>query len=152
MTLLYAMQIDGGPVKIGVSSNVQWRARTIKSKWRVAIADIQHVEVPGNGRVAEQLAHEALSDRALGQELFNVSMDEAKRAIAAVAEVLADGSHPRLQAYGSRKIAHQSQQVPASLKDDLQALADADRRKLGPYIQLVLEAHVDAKKKEGRRK
>lgn len=42
--------------------------------------------------------------------------------------------------------------VPKRLKEELQVLADADRRKLGPYIQLVLEAHVDAKKKEGRRK
>jgi len=39
-----------------------------------------------------------------------------------------------------------SYRVPQSLKDALQKLADADRRKLGPYIQLVLEEHVVAKK------
>ena len=38
--------------------------------------------------------------------------------------------------------------VPKRLKEELQALADADRRKLGPYIQLVLEAHVEAKRAE----
>ena len=32
-----------------------------------------------------------------------------------------------------------SYRVPAGLKQALQNLADADRRKLGPYIQLVLE-------------
>jgi len=42
--------------------------------------------------------------------------------------------------------------VPRKLKEALQALADADKRKLGPYVQLVLEAHVEAKKKEGKRK
>jgi hypothetical protein len=35
-------------------------------------------------------------------------------------------------------------------KEGHQKLADADRRKLGPYIQLVLEAHVEAKH-EGKR-
>jgi hypothetical protein len=38
-----------------------------------------------------------------------------------------------------------SYQVPAPLKVKLQKLADADRRKLGPYIQIVLEDHVTAK-------
>lgn len=32
--------------------------------------------------------------------------------------------------------------IPATLKQDLQKLADADRRKLGPYVQIVLEQHV----------
>ncbi len=44
-----------------------------------------------------------------------------------------------------------SYRVPQSLKGDLQKLADADRRKLGPYIQIVLEEHVAAKK-AGKRK
>ena len=42
--------------------------------------------------------------------------------------------------------------VPKRLKAELQALADADRRKLGPYLQLVLEAHVEAKKREDKRR
>ena len=32
---------------------------------------------------------------------------------------------------------------PAELKAALQKLADTDKRKLGPYIQIVLEAHVE---------
>lgn len=44
-----------------------------------------------------------------------------------------------------------SYRVPQSLKDELQKLADADRRKLGPYIQIVLEEHVAASK-SGKRK
>jgi hypothetical protein len=40
--------------------------------------------------------------------------------------------------------------VPKSLKEALQELADADRRKLGPYIQLVLEAHVEAMKADAK--
>ncbi|MGE3914076.1 MAG: Arc family DNA-binding protein [Hyphomicrobiaceae bacterium] len=32
--------------------------------------------------------------------------------------------------------------IPAELRDKLQALADADHRKLAAYITLVLERHV----------
>ena len=44
-----------------------------------------------------------------------------------------------------------SYRVSQELKDALQTLADADKRKLGPYVELVLEAHV-ASKKAGKRK
>ena len=36
--------------------------------------------------------------------------------------------------------------IPQWLKDELQQLADADDRKLGPYVQRVLERHVTAEK------
>ena len=36
--------------------------------------------------------------------------------------------------------------MPEALKAELQKLANADRRKLGPYILIVLEEHVAAKK------
>jgi len=52
----------------------------------------------------------------------------------------------------TEKKAALSYQIPEKLKEELQRLADADRRKLGPYVQLVLEAHVEAKKKEGKRR
>ena len=40
-----------------------------------------------------------------------------------------------------------------SLKEALVELAKADRRTLASYIELVLEAHVDAKKKQdGKRR
>jgi hypothetical protein len=42
--------------------------------------------------------------------------------------------------------------VRPSLKAELAKLAAADRRSLSSYIQLVLEAHVEAKKKEGRKR
>jgi hypothetical protein len=45
-----------------------------------------------------------------------------------------------------------SYRVPADLKQAIQNLADADRRKLGPCIQLVLEAHVEQKRKEGKKR
>ena len=37
--------------------------------------------------------------------------------------------------------------MPQELKDALKKLADADKRKLWPYIQIVLEEHVSAKKR-----
>lgn len=48
-----------------------------------------------------------------------------------------------------------SYRIPAQLKEDLKKLADADRRKLGPYLLLVLEEHVAEQKaaaKKGRSK
>ena len=45
------------------------------------------------------------------------------------------------------KSAALSYRIPEALKAELQKLADADRRKLGPYIQLVLEEHVASQKR-----
>ncbi len=36
-----------------------------------------------------------------------------------------------------------SYRIPGELKAALQKLADTDKRKLGPYIQIVLEEHVE---------
>ena len=38
-----------------------------------------------------------------------------------------------------------------SLKDALVELAKADRRTLASYIEIVLEAHVEAKRQEGKK-
>ena len=43
------------------------------------------------------------------------------------------------------KTASLSYRVPADLKAALQKLADTDKRKLGAYVQLVLEEHVERK-------
>ena len=47
-----------------------------------------------------------------------------------------------------------SYRIPGELKAALQKLADADKRKLGPYIRIVLEEHVDSQrgKSAGKRK
>jgi hypothetical protein len=50
------------------------------------------------------------------------------------------------------KTAAVSYRIPEQLKADLQKLADADRRKLGPYIQIVLEEHVAAKNAAAKKK
>ena len=50
------------------------------------------------------------------------------------------------------KTAAISYRIPAELKAALQKLADADKRKLGPYIQIVLEEHVATKKPTSKRK
>lgn len=50
------------------------------------------------------------------------------------------------------KDAPMSYRVPKVLKDELQKLADADKRKLGPYIQIVLEEHVESQTRKPSRK
>ena len=42
--------------------------------------------------------------------------------------------------------------IKPSMKADLQALADADRRKLATYVEIVLEEHVAAKKAAAKKK
>jgi predicted transcriptional regulator len=42
--------------------------------------------------------------------------------------------------------------IPKALKAELQKLADADRRKLSPYLVIALEEHVAAKKAAAKRK
>lgn len=43
-----------------------------------------------------------------------------------------------------------SMRMPPDLKDELQRLADADKRSLTNYIEVVLEEHVKAKGKRGK--
>lgn len=38
--------------------------------------------------------------------------------------------------------------LPDKLKEDLQNLADNDRRKLSDYIRIALEEHVESKKEK----
>jgi len=40
----------------------------------------------------------------------------------------------------------------ASLKAELERLAKSDRRSLASYLEIVLEQHVDAKRKEGKKR
>jgi hypothetical protein len=54
-------------------------------------------------------------------------------------EIIAEGKKDAVLGY----------RVPQWLKDELQRLADADDRKLGPYVQRVLERHVAAEKERG---
>jgi hypothetical protein len=42
--------------------------------------------------------------------------------------------------------------ITPSLKAALEQLAKADRRPLSNYLELVLEAHVEQKRKEGKRR
>jgi Ribbon-helix-helix protein, copG family len=45
-----------------------------------------------------------------------------------------------------------SYRVPRKLKQELQTLANADRRNLSDFIRLALEELVEAKRKEGKRR
>jgi predicted transcriptional regulator len=45
-----------------------------------------------------------------------------------------------------------SYRVPRKLKQELQTLANADRRNLSDFIRLALEEVVEAKRKEGKRR
>jgi hypothetical protein len=40
--------------------------------------------------------------------------------------------------------------IKPSLRAELDRLAEADRRTLASYVEIVLEAHVDAKRQEGQ--
>jgi hypothetical protein len=42
--------------------------------------------------------------------------------------------------------------LPPFLKSELERLARADRRSLASYLEVLLEAHVAAKRKEGKKR
>jgi hypothetical protein len=42
--------------------------------------------------------------------------------------------------------------IRADIKAAMQKLADGDRRSLSSYIELALEEHIKAKKKEGKKR
>jgi predicted HicB family RNase H-like nuclease len=54
------------------------------------------------------------------------------------------GDEPRSAPLGLR--------ITPRLKAELEALAKADRRTLASYVELALEAHVEAKKQEAGKK
>ena len=45
-----------------------------------------------------------------------------------------------------------SYRISPSLKAELERLAAADKRTLSQYLELALEAHVEQKRKEGKRR
>lgn len=52
--------------------------------------------------------------------------------------------------YGEKPIV--SFRIRSDIKEALQDLANRDRRSLSSYIELALEAHIEAKKQTGKRK
>jgi hypothetical protein len=50
------------------------------------------------------------------------------------------------------KLVQLSFQIEEETRDALQHLADADKRKLSPYIRILLEEHIAAKKAAAKRK
>jgi hypothetical protein len=71
------------------------------------------------------------------------------------------GRHTQMQAKTGRKSTAQAVElrseplglrIKPSMKAELQALADADRRKLAAYIEIVLEKHITEEKAKPKKK
>lgn len=50
-----------------------------------------------------------------------------------------------------KRTVHLGLRIRPSLKKTLEGLAVADHRRLAPYIELVLEAHVEEKRNVGKK-
>ncbi|MFC6790552.1 GIY-YIG nuclease family protein [Methylobacterium komagatae] len=84
---IYAIGNDGGPQKIGFSyaPNVRAAALSERGKPRLKVHGFV-VVATSDARQIERLAHWMLRDKALGEERFAVTPDEATTAIAKAAE------------------------------------------------------------------
>ena len=89
---IYVLGHEDGPQKVGFSNDPDTRARTLKVAGRPHfIVHYRHEVPPHDVRFIEQLAHHLLEDKALGREWFDVTPDEAARAVASAVERYAAG-------------------------------------------------------------
>lgn len=79
---LYVMGGDGGPLKVGQSTNLESRLRTLRWERRRPLVVLFYIEAPTKDLYGiEKLSHFLLRDKALGREMFDVSLEAAKDAI-----------------------------------------------------------------------
>ena len=86
---IYVIKSDGGPVKIGISSDPDVRRQALESHGpnRLTLVHTRDVDVPG---AVERAAHRLLSDHRRKGEWFDVSVADAIAAIDAA--LIAGGS------------------------------------------------------------
>lgn len=73
---------DGGPLKVGQSTNLESRLRSLRYERKRRLVVLFSLQAPTADLYGiEKLAHFLLRDRALGLEMFDVSLEAAKDAI-----------------------------------------------------------------------
>jgi Meiotically up-regulated gene 113 len=79
---VYVMGIDGGPQKIGISSDLEARLVTTRQKQSAPVRLIASHERPGgDARLVERVAHTLLAAKRDIGEWFDVGPEEAAEAV-----------------------------------------------------------------------
>lgn len=146
---VYVMEGEDGLVKVGYSCQVDARARQIGNVVSIAYVTKEKQEAERIERSAHRLLR--LAGKRVRGEWFSATVAEAIDAIER-AERIAEGLELALDARPLSK-PKPVEKTPFRLSyetlAELQRLADADRRSLTNYIEIVLEDHVKTK---GKRK
>jgi len=148
---LYVMKSPNGTIKLGHSKQPNVRRRQIELQLNTTLKVIHVTEIILNAERVERLAHRllAVAKKRVGEqgEWFSASVDEA---IASIEQAIRIANGELDEPVWPKRFTDRptpgsntfSMRLDPDLKQRLQALADADRRSLTNYIELVLERHV----------
>ena len=114
---VYIMGGDGGPLKIGQSTNVPLRLKTLSWYLKRRLTVMFWLAMPSEDLLSvEKLAHYLLRDGALGHELFDVSFEAAKDAVCDARMSFLDGKPaPKATDDPARELVSLSVKLPADL-------------------------------------
>lgn len=74
---IYVMGAENGRIKIGISKNVEERARVIGLEKEVGILNVYKTKLCSNPYAIERLCHEHFNDKRIVGEWFDISFDDA---------------------------------------------------------------------------
>ena len=153
---VYVMDAGGGIVKLGYSINPQRRVYQVSVEADLAYETM----LIDQAEKVERLAHRilALTGKHIEGELFEATVSQA---IDAIDTAIRQHEGLELPLGGKLNKFHWknnpkewevfSLRLDPKLKEKLQSLADADRRSLTNYVEVLLQIHVEEATK-GRRK
>lgn len=130
---IYVMSA-GGLVKVGMARHCEDRRAQVEAMEGKPVVLEYVSETVDHASRYERYVHDALAYSRMRGEWFCCSVSEAVDAVKSV-----------LKLEVSRKPYMMLTKVDPELKRKLQRLADADRRSLTNYIEVVLKQHVEKK-------
>lgn len=83
MKRVYAMELEGVGVKIGVSKNVRQRAKDVEREIKAKVVEVYYTELVHNlvAFRVESACHHAFADRLVAREYFGITLAEARAEI-----------------------------------------------------------------------
>lgn len=88
---VYVMQSDSGLFKFGISSNPDWRRKSLQGASGSPIRLVHTTEPRADARMIEGAAHELLAPKRKLGEWFDVNLEEAMAAISIAIETAESG-------------------------------------------------------------
>ena len=135
MTVVYVIQAEGGPIKVGVATYPKKRLATLRTAapFPLSLAHVQEVE-DAKAYAIERAAHALLGETRLHGEWFSASVEDAKRAIADALEGL--NERPAFEEPG--RGASLNMRLTPSFVATMKEAASGERRSLTNFIEVVM--------------